>query len=142
MYSRENNNNLVFFFGGDNNSFTHKYDISKQQWADVTNGENQPTGRSDISCTKFINRLIAIFASYFEREDDIKNDLWIFNLLVLTWRLNKAPNASPDIQSYHAITLSDNTMYFGGVFSDNETFLLLNNVMLYFNRIDLLVFIH
>ncbi|CAG8811783.1 6301_t:CDS:2, partial [Gigaspora margarita] len=39
MCSGGSNNDLIFVFGGafDYNSFTYKYDISKQQWTDVRN---------------------------------------------------------------------------------------------------------
>ncbi|RIB30903.1 hypothetical protein C2G38_2151489 [Gigaspora rosea] len=45
-----NNNNLIFIFGDavNNISFTNKFDISSQQWTNVTNGGNQPIGRSSL----------------------------------------------------------------------------------------------
>ncbi|KAF0494221.1 galactose oxidase [Gigaspora margarita] len=87
----------------------------KQQWANVTNVGNQPTGRSQISCAKFGNGSIAIFAGYFNYVNDSKNDLWIFDSLALTWSLKNASNAPPDIWAYRAITLPDDAILYIGV---------------------------
>ncbi|CAG8748243.1 28700_t:CDS:2, partial [Gigaspora margarita] len=86
MCSGGSNNDLIFTFGDG-------YDKSKQQWANDTNGGNQPTRRSDISCAKFGNGSIAIFAGYYN---------------------------NANIWAYCAITLPDHTiLYIGGSFFDD-----------------------
>ncbi|CAG8782908.1 2949_t:CDS:2, partial [Gigaspora margarita] len=86
------------------------------------------SGRSQISCTKFGNGSIAIFAGYFTYVNDSKNDLLIFDLLALTWSLKNASNAPPDIWAYRAITLpGDTILYIGSAFYGKEKNMLLNS---------------
>ncbi|CAG8853979.1 32143_t:CDS:1, partial [Gigaspora margarita] len=114
-----NNNNLIFIFGDavNNISFTNKFDLSSQQWTNVTSGGNEPTKRDNFSCAKYNNRFIAIFSG--DNNFRIPNDLWIFDSLESTWSLNNASNAPQNIYGYCAITLPDETiLYIGGTFRD------------------------
>ncbi|RIB08473.1 hypothetical protein C2G38_2045134 [Gigaspora rosea] len=136
------NNNDIFLFSGlivtEFTVFTVKYDINNQKWTDnITNG---PSPRSYISCAKFNNQLIAIFAGLADGRNN-PNDLWIFDSLALTWSLSNAPNPPQPIWSYCAITLPDQTiLYMGGTAYENvttEILMPLNSIPLYDSASDM-----
>ncbi|CAG8779929.1 4857_t:CDS:2, partial [Gigaspora margarita] len=136
------NNDFIFVFGGSpsGQSFinVNQFDTSKNQWSNITFTGSAPTDRYSISCAKLNNGLIAIFSG----DNDvltIKNELWIFNTLILTWSIGNATNAPPTRRDYCAITLpNENILYIGGFSPDNSSFVFMpmNRLSLYNTKSD------